>query len=250
MSQIAPLLTTLKREFKSRGITYRDAARQLGLSESSIKRLFSSSRLSLARLEQLCQLAGLELTDLVQEMAAGRRHLDRLTAEQEKEVAEDLQLLLVAICVLNRWTFEEIVATYRLSETDCVQKLARLDRLGLIELLPGNRIRLIVSGDFRWIPNGPIQRFFQRRVQPAFMKSTFSGAGEKLLFQSGMLSRESNAILIRKMEKLLTDFNELHREDMARPLDERYGSSILIALRAWEFDAFRDLRRDPEKKKF
>lgn len=250
MSQIAPLLTTLKREFKSRGITYRDAARQLGLSESSIKRLFSSSRLSLARLEQLCQLAGLELTDLVQEMAAGRRHLDRLTAEQEKEVAEDLQLLLVAICVLNRWTFEEIVATYRLSETDCVQKLARLDRLGLIELLPGNRIRLIVSGDFRWITNGPIQRFFQRRVQPAFMKSTFSGAGEKLLFQSGMLSRESNALLIRKMEKLLTDFNELHREDMARPLDERYGTSILIALRAWEFDAFRDLRRDSEKKKF
>ena len=124
MSQIAPLLTTLKCEFKSRGIAYRDAARQLGLSESSIKRLFSSSRLSLARLEQLCQLAGLELTDLVQEMAAGRRHLDRLTAEQEKEVAEDLQLLLVAICVLNRWTFEEIVATYRLSETDCVQKLS------------------------------------------------------------------------------------------------------------------------------
>ena len=111
-------------------------------------------------------------------------------------------------------------------------------------------MRLIVSSEFRWIPNGPIQRFFRREIQPAFMKSVFAGPGEKLLFQSGMLSRGSNASIIRKMEKLVADFNELHAEDAGLPLDERFGCSILIALRPWEFSYFSDLRRGPDDKKF
>jgi transcriptional regulator with XRE-family HTH domain len=102
MSQIASLLNTLKRELKAQGITYAEAAARLELSESSIKRLFSESRLSLHRLEQLCGLVGLEISDLVLRMTEARRRLDRLTEEQEREVAGDPRLLLVAICVL-RW---------------------------------------------------------------------------------------------------------------------------------------------------
>ena len=73
MSQAPTLLNTLKRELKAQGITYAQVACHLGLSESSIKRLFSSSNLSLARLEQLCQLVGLEISDLVQKMAESRK---------------------------------------------------------------------------------------------------------------------------------------------------------------------------------
>lgn len=250
MSQITSLLTTLKRELKARGITYAEAASRLDLSESSVKRLFSESRLSLERLEALCKLVGWEISDLVQTMAGERRRIDRLTEEQEREVAADPKLLLVAICVLNQWTFDEIIGAYRIDEHECIRLLARLDRLKLVELLPGNRFRLVVSSEFRWIPNGPIQRFFRREVQPAFLQSHFAGPGEKLLFQSGMLSRASNAALVKKMEKLLADFNELHAEDAGLPLAERFGSSILVAMRPWEFGVFSELRRKPDEKRF
>ena len=111
-------------------------------------------------------------------------------------------------------------------------------------------VRLIVAKEFRWIPNGPIQRFFRREVQPAFMQSPFSGPGEKLLFQSGMLSRGSNAAIMRRMERLLAEFNELHEEDAGLPLAERYGTSLLVALRPWEFGYFSKLRRRPDEKRF
>ncbi len=250
MSQVAAILQTLKRELKARGITYAEVALRLGLSESSVKRLFSESKLSLDRLDALCQIVGLEISDLVQVMMSERKHINRLTMEQEREVASDPKLLLVAICVLNAWTYEEIIATYTLTEHECIQLLARLDRLRLIDLQPLNRFRLTVASDFQWIPDGPIQRFFSREVQPGFMQSTFTGAGEKLEFRSGMLSRASNAAIQKKMDRLVTEFNELHAEDSSLPLGERFGSSLMVALRPWEFAYFRELRREPDGKTF
>jgi len=250
MSQSALLLTTLKRELKAQGITYAQVASRLGLSESSIKRWFSGSQLSLARLEQLCQLAGMEFSDLVQRMGEQRQKIDQLTVEQEREVAANPKLLLLAICVLNHWTFAEIIEAYELSEHECVQLLAKLDRLKIIDLLPLNRFRLIVANDFRWIPNGPIQTFFRREVQQDFMRSAFAGAGEKLLFRTGMLSRGANASMMKKMDRLLAEFNELHQEDTDLPLEQRFGTSLMVALRPWEFSYFREMRRNPDAKVF
>ena len=116
MSQVAALLKMLKRELKACDMTYADVADRLELSESSVKRLFSESKLSLDRLESLCQLVGLEISDLVQKMASERKRINRLTEEQEREVAAEPKLILVAICVLHAWTYEEIIATYKLSE--------------------------------------------------------------------------------------------------------------------------------------
>lgn len=250
MSQVGGLLATLKRELKSQGITYADVAAKLALSESSVKRMFSEGKLSLERLECLCRVVGMEISDLVQKMAEERKRLDMLTEEQEREVAEDPRLLLVAVCVLNRWTFEEVIATYSVDEYECIQHLAKLDRLKLIELLPLNRYRLTVSNDFRWIPGGPIQRFFQREVQPGFMNSSFNGPGERLVFRSGMLSRGSNATLLKKIDRLAGEFKELHDEDAGLPLAERFGTSLLVALRPWELSHFRALRRSSQEKVF
>lgn len=250
MSQVPGLLNTLKSELRARGVTYAHVAQQLGLSESSVKRQFSQSRISLERLEQICQLVGLEISDLVQRMGEQRKRISTLTQEQETEVAGDPQLLLVATCVLNQWTYEEILNTYELSEHECVQLLARLDRLEIIELMPLNRIKVSVASDFRWLPGGPIQEFFRREVQPDFLRSRFTGAGEKLLFRSGMLSRATNAAMLKKMDRLMAEFNDLHEEDRGLPLEERFGTSLLIALRPWEFSYFNHLRRDERAKAF
>ena len=79
MSQIVMLLNTLKREMKAQGLTYARVADRLELSESSIKRIFSDSKLSLDRLEQLSQLVGMDITDLVQKMGEERQRIEMLT---------------------------------------------------------------------------------------------------------------------------------------------------------------------------
>ena len=250
MSQTSALIVTLKRELRARGITYAQVARHLQLSENSIKRLFSEQTFSLQRLEKVCRFLGLELSDLVQKMMEQSHRIEMLSEQQEAEIAGDIKLLLVAICVLNHWTYEEILDAYTLSEAECIQLLAKLDRLKIIELMPLNRVRLIVAKNFRWQPNGPIQRFFQREVQSDFFRSSFNSPGEKLIFNNGMLSRASNATMMKKIERLAAEFNDLNDEDTSLPIEERYGTSIVIALRSWELRLFQQYRKDLDAKRF
>jgi hypothetical protein len=122
--------------------------------------------------------------------------------------------------------------------------------MGVIELLPGNRVKLRISRDFHWRPNGPIQRFFETRVQSEFLNARFDGPGELRLFQSGMLSRRSHEEMLQRMERLVSEFNRLHREDEALPLDQRFGVSLVLATRPWEVSVFDQLRREPNTKRY
>ena len=156
MPQTQQLIETLKHALKAQKLTYADVARVLELSEASVKRLFAEKNLSLLRLEQICQMLQMEISDLVQLMNQRAQRIEQLTREQELEIASDRLLLLVTVCALNRWTIEEILSYFNIEEPDAVRCLARLDRLKIIDLLPGNRIKLLISPNFHWIENGPL----------------------------------------------------------------------------------------------
>ncbi|MFL0811391.1 MAG: helix-turn-helix transcriptional regulator [Agarilytica sp.] len=244
MAQTSALLTTLKKQLKAHGKTYADLATALDLSEASVKRLFAEENFTLQRLDAACGFIGLQIEELVTLMNKEQPQLKQLSAQQETEVAADLLLLLVAVSVMNGFTMQDLLSQYEIQETECVRKLAHLDRLNIIELLPNNRIKLRVAPNFRWRANGPIQQFFLKHVQREFFHSRFEGEEEKLVVLNGVLSKASNAELQGKMQKLARDFNELLQHDAALPMDERYGNTMVMALRHWQYDMFSQYRRD------
>ena len=160
ISKTTLILETLKQEIRRRGKTYADAALALGLSEASVKRLFSEKSFSLERLDILCQWLGMDIAELVQQMEYKQQQVSQMTEEQEQELVSDIKLLITAHSLFNRWTFTEIIETYRISETEGIRLLARLDRMGLIQMLPNNRVKLLISRQFHWRKQGPIQAFF------------------------------------------------------------------------------------------
>ncbi|HEU5437228.1 MAG TPA: transcriptional regulator [Telluria sp.] len=243
MTEISQLVTTLKRELKLQSKTYADVAVALDLSEASVKRLFSSGQLSLERVISLCNLLGFTLAELAQAAEAGGARLRTLNVAQEKELVSDSCLLLVAVCALNHWSMADILAVYKLTETECLQRLLRLDRLGVITLLPGNRIRLTVARDFDWLPDGPIRSFFDTEGMADFMNSRFTDAGDALAFAHGMLTDAALDKLHAELRRLRAVFAELHEASLASPLPKRRGSALLLALREWEPARFTALRR-------
>lgn len=242
MAQTAALIDTLKQALKFHRLTYAEVARRLEMSEANVKRMFASKRFSLDRLEEICQLMQMELSDLFQLYEESRQKISQLTKEQEEELVKDTRLLLVAVSVRNHLTFDEIIANYQLKETECIKALAKLDRLKIIDLLPGNRIKLRIDEDFRWLPNGPIERFFEKQVQSHFLKSGFQGEQKLRLFQFGLLSEASAEVLNNKLQALAKEFGELHRQDAKLPLGKRSNFGLLLAMRPWELEAFRPLR--------
>jgi len=239
VAQTRELIKTLKSALKANGKTYADVAVELGLTEASVKRLFSKQSFSLERLDQVCHMLEMEITDLVQMMNEQQRHLQQLTVEQEKEITADVTLTLIAVCVLNRWTVEEILSFYNISETECIRHLAKLDRLRVIELLPANRIRLLVAPNFSWRENGPIQAFFQKKISQEFFNTQFSDEDECLIVLNGMLSSQSNAEFQRKLKRLARDFDLLNNDDAALELQQRRGATLVLALRGWRYGLFK-----------
>lgn len=173
MNETIQLTQTIKRQLKIRGLSYRDVASALKVSEPSVKRLFANGRFTVDRLAQLSKLLGLTLAELVQEAADSEPRLKTLSPAQENELVSDLKLLLVTVCALNHWTLDNIVDTYRLSQAECLQSLLRLDRLRLIDLLPGDRVRINVARDFDWLPGGPIRHFFKAQGKLIFSTTPF-----------------------------------------------------------------------------
>lgn len=238
MAQTDALIRTLQRVLKLRGLTYRDVARALQISEASVKRLFSTRAFSLERLEKVLDLAQTSLSELVRQMEAEQRSLDELTEAQERELTADPALLLVAFVVINGWHYEDIVRDYRFTPHELVQYLARLDRLKMIDLLPNNRIQLRISPRFRWRRNGPIERFFTEHLRQNFLASRFAGDDETQLFLTGVLTAASRTQLQEHLDELAHRFHELNYRDRHLPLDQRRLCSLLLAMRPWRPTAF------------
>ncbi|MCH9671930.1 MAG: helix-turn-helix transcriptional regulator [Gammaproteobacteria bacterium] len=242
MKQTSKVIAVLKSCLKARGLTYADVARHLKLSEPTIKRSFASENLSLARLDEICELLDIDMTTLLEMVAQDSDSVDQLSYAQESALAADVRLLLVMYLLLNDWQFEAIIRDYDFDEHTLVQRLAQLDRLGLIELQPRNRVRLKISRAVKWRADGPIRRFFDRHVLPEFLAGRFEAPGEQYLFVPGLLTDESIAAISKRMSQMASEFNDQVKVDGLRR-ERRYGCSLMLAMRKWEYSAFGGLRR-------
>ncbi|MDN3613870.1 MAG: helix-turn-helix domain-containing protein [Vibrio gallaecicus] len=233
------VIKELKKQLKLHEIQYQDIAVQLDLSEGSVKRLLADgSNISLSRLNRICELMQFDLAELFRLASLSTTGLQTLTLAQEQNIVDDKALLMVSVCVMNGFKFHEILDRYNINKSMLIQKLAELDRIGIIELLPENRIRLLLSPTFNWIAGGPIQSFFLNEVLPQFFNSHFDRQDEKLVMATGLMSPHTNQKFQKKIQKLIDDFHEECQDDSKLDIKDRNGTSIVIALRRWHFDMF------------
>ena len=114
----------------------------------------------------------------------------------------------------------------------------------MIELLPKNRIRLLVAPNFSWHENGPIQLFFQKKISQEFFSTHFSRDDESLIVLNGMFSSQSNAELQNKLKRLAREFELLNNDDAALDLAQRNGITLVLAMRDWQYGLFKPLIKD------
>ena len=230
------IVDALKDVVRMRGLTYAMLAKRVGLSEASVKRLFSQRTFTLARLVQFCEAVEVDIAELAR-LARGRDgHAAELTLAQETALANDTRLLAVFYLVVNGWTFDEIVARYRITPAQCVASLARLDRLKLIDFLPGNRIRVKVPRDTRLRADGPIRRRHGKRAVEDFLAPQFDRVGGWFTFEFRELSRASFELLQRRLERIAAEFQELAEVDSHLPPERRETIGMALGVRPWSME--------------
>ncbi len=243
MSTTQALVAQIKAELKASGITYAALAKELGMAESSIKRMFAKGEMPLSRVDDVLRVLKLDFAEIARTVAEAAPRRRELTLEQERAVVADRRLLLLAICCMSQWTCEQIVATYRVSEAQAVQGLAQLDRLGIIELRPMNRYRLMLDKTFRWRAHGPVMAYFREHAVQDYFSGGFDGDGEMLMLVHGQIGRSLAALFNERLQRVAQDFAQQHLADQKLAPEHKRAYTLVIGMRSWLFAEFRDLRR-------
>jgi transcriptional regulator with XRE-family HTH domain len=248
MSSSQTLVTALKAELRRAGITYAQLASELGLAESSVKRIFAKGEMTLSRIDQVLAVLRLDFAELARQVAQAVPPRRELSTEQEEAVVRDPKLLLTTLCVLSQWTVEQMVATYTLSRPQATACLLALHRLGLIELRQGPgtqlRYRLKIDKAFRWRPDGPVMRFFRERAMADYFSGDFGGPGETLMLVHGQLAPAQAQHFEERLQRLAQDFAQQHLADQRLPVHERRAVTLVLAQRSWLFADLREQLRD------
>jgi transcriptional regulator with XRE-family HTH domain len=242
MTKASTLVDVLRRELKAKRITYQELARRISVSESSVKRMFSSRSMSLQKLDQILDATEISLHDLTSR-SYEESMVEQLSYEQEEELISDRKKFIVAVSAMNFLTVEQITNIYAMSQTEVVAYLVQLDHLGVLELLPNNRIKLLLSRSFRWLPNGPIQQLHRQASFADYLNSNFDDKHDLMQFVNVLLSKQSSAILLTRLRQLARDITDQHQLDAAIPFEEKHRMSFMLSARPWIPDYFQELVR-------
>ncbi|MBP6218235.1 MAG: helix-turn-helix transcriptional regulator [Oligoflexales bacterium] len=231
MGQASKIVAALKKTMKANGLTYMQLAKELNLSESAIKRSFAEESFSLDKLEKVSEILGVTFVELAK--MADTSHDERkknLTLDQEEAISLDLNLFKIFYLILRQWKIEDIEHQFHISKIKMEKILLSLDKLKLIELHAGRRVKLLVNRNVKWIKNGPIYKIFEYEMKNKFLNRDFLKNNEKFVFLSGNFSEASQSILKQRVKHFEREVEDLIEMDLVLERTQTESMAIVLAM--------------------
>lgn len=243
MSQIDLFLKSFKSTLKAKQWNYRQVAEALNMSESSVKRLLSNKKLSLDRIEKICEATNISFAEICKQ--ADWQDEDpylTLSYEQEKLLSESPRLLHYFTLLTEGLKPQKIEKDYQITAVEAKKFLFTLDKANLIELHPKDKVKLIKNGLFRFRREGPVGTVLFRQIKEAYLYSDFKGSDECFRFAMRHVSPAALGKLKSKIEKLYLELEEDANFEMkVDNSNKEYG--ILFAFRPWQYSIMNELKR-------
>jgi len=226
--EIERLLATLKRCLKESGLTYKDVARTLSVSEATVKRHFAGGTVTLAQLEHMCAVVQIRICDLVElTNAGGNQRARNLSLQQEEGLARSALTSFIFYLIRHGWSAGQIREELELDEADITTHLIRLEKLRVIDLLPANRIKLLTAKFPHWLPGGPVRRQFDRTLKIEFSTLDYHAAGVFWDLETVKLSRASQGQLRTLTDEFMRAIRSLADKDRQLPSNEAEWRSVM-----------------------
>jgi len=243
MSQIDQFLSALKRALKNKQWNYKQVADALNVSESSVKRLLSNKKISLDRIEKICDATGISFADVCKlaEWQDEDPYLI-LSFEQEKILSENPRLLHYFTLLTEGYKPQKIEKDFQITTVESKKFLFTLDKCNLIELHPKEKVKLIKNGLFRFRREGPVGKVVFQQLKEGYLYSDFKANDEFIRFGMRRFSAAALGKLKSKIEKIYVELEEEANYEMQIEGNEKeYG--ILFAFRPWHYSIMNVLKK-------
>jgi transcriptional regulator with XRE-family HTH domain len=235
------LFELLKTVLKARGLTYGALAERLNLSEPTIKRIFAERDCKLSRMTEICNVLDLTLDDLVAEANRIEVRPLQLGDRLEAQLADDRPAFHLFLLLLDGMTTKAVQDHYLLDERTVFALGRRLEKLGLVELMPHNRIRLRVQGPVQFRRDGPLhQRLLKLNMD--FLRATYlehDTDHSAFLTQTRRMTQKTARHILKRLREVHIELSDLARKDqLTQPNDALNSYKLGMALSPITFSDF------------
>lgn len=169
----AAMLGALRRALRAAGWTQAKLAEELQVGSATIKRWLHGRGLSFNTLAQLCRLADTTLGELADSSRTAEQEKDQLTLAQEEALTQDKDLSTIFFLIVNGWPPSEATEGFHIPPDTVERHVAKLERLALVDRLPGGRVRSRISPAHAW-QRVPMRRHFERHLKQLFVTIDYS----------------------------------------------------------------------------
>ncbi len=223
--------TAIRALMKRNGFQYKDLAKVLKVSVPTVKRIMTRDDLTLERLISISEWLGISIVELIALSEEHQSGSNQFSTAQETYLAQSPKAFLVFHQLLTGRSISQVRDRYRLKPVEARKVLKDLEKIGLIEVWPNDRVRLRCRGFFSMTPGGALEKAYFNSVVTAIWNNIRSKAQSYSSAKS-----ERSVLLFRPFE--LTLLKETYFE-MTRDLEEiltRYrslsGTQIAVADRS------------------
>lgn len=227
--------SSLRAVLRSRGIKYEQVAQQLDVSESTVKRWFSSGGMSLDQYAKVLEMADVRFEDLARIIDSKAESEVYFYSEHQEQVLVKHPKAHAFFNLLLKYEKVSVVERKcKLPKSVVSRSMKLLDNIGLIEWKEKNRFKFLVSKKVAWRKNGPLRKQFLSEAKNEFLNSNFSGELSSFRFLNLQLSQKASSQLMGKISKVLDDgVNISEVEKSVNNELEEFG--FLFAFRPWSF---------------
>jgi DNA-binding Xre family transcriptional regulator len=229
------LIGALRGVLKARKTTYAMLAKKLGVSEATIKRFFTSDDGSVGRVAEICDALSISFADLVEQARSHGESTFTLTYEQEAFFAENPSYFAFFKQLVDAGlTPKEICTKHRLSAHSLPKYLRRLEGLGLVDWLAGDRVRLKVRGTQNWLSRGPLVKKFLHAENLAFLaylEENFDRESHLFTSSTRRMHPETLRTLNMELRSLFASYRaRVYRDEVFYPPSELVDTKWLLGL--------------------
>lgn len=150
MQNFSSIRDDLKRVLKSRKVNYGHLASQIGVSESGVKKMLNAEDLSFNKICRLLATAGISVADFFKLLDEADPPEKSLTPKQEEYFIKNPNAYYFFHQLLELdLDWKKLRARQGLTQKSVEGYLLSLDKIGVIELHPGNKIKSEFAGNCR-----------------------------------------------------------------------------------------------------
>lgn len=162
----------IKQVMKSKKLTYDDLAKQMGMSGSGLKKLLAADDCSINKLHSICKLLDLDIHELLKSSKELKSTEIKFTKAQEDFFLKNPNYFFFFWeLVDNEMSLEKMRSLYNLDEKSVRKYLTALDKIGLIELHPGDVVKHRYHGKTHWnMVDSPIGQLAMVEFHSGFLK--------------------------------------------------------------------------------